>query len=51
MGKLLPLLKRSLEICNFLKGSFIFFFLLLFPTKNDVTEILEIDLHATHHKI
>lgn len=50
MGKLFPLLKHSLEICNFLKGSF-FFFLLLFPTKNDITEVLEIDLHATHHKI
>lgn len=51
MGKLFPLLKHGLEICNFLKSSFIFFLLLLFPAKNYITEILEIALRATHHEI
>lgn len=46
-----PLLKHSLEICNFPEGSFIILLLLLFLTKNDVTETLEIDLHVTHHQI
>lgn len=46
-----PLLRHRLEICNFPKGSFIIFLLLLFLTKIDVTETLEIDLHVTHHPI